>query len=146
MCLPPPSTHFTTGTFHSSDFAMNRGIRPCAMPNAMSKIGSENETWLPTRSAPPVFGRCSPPRQPSRVPHITNGQITSMARPNQNPEVRRRRRRVCRIRCHTVSDGGSAMDLFTPAGSGRGHVLGIRNYTHLRSPSVVGSSEPGEDQ
>ena len=91
MCPPWASTERTTGIFQSSDLARNRGIRPWQMPNATSKIGSANDTWLMANSAPPVRGRCSPPRQPMRVPNIANGQIVAMASPNQNPESRHRR-------------------------------------------------------
>ena len=56
------------------------------MMNATSKIGSANDTWLMASSAPPVRGRCSPPRQPIRVPNMANGQISGDG--HAEPEAR----------------------------------------------------------
>ena len=63
-------------------------MRPWQTQNATSKIGSASETWLPASSAPPVRGRCSPPRHPTRVPNIVNGHSSVIANPNQKPDVR----------------------------------------------------------
>ena len=63
-------------------------MRPWQMQNATLKIGSVSETWFAASSAPPVRGRCSPPRQPTRVPNIVNGHSSVIASPNQKPAVR----------------------------------------------------------
>src|SRR5581483_4802885 len=83
------------------------GTRPWASTNAVSTIGSQNETWLTTSRHPPE-GRLEPPRQPSRVNEARNGQITSMNRPNQKPRPRRGNRAVAISRSRSVSGGTGA--------------------------------------
>jgi hypothetical protein len=54
-------------------------------------------------SAPPVRGRCSPPRHPIRVPNMANGQINAMATPNQKPESRKRREKLSQSFCQVLN-------------------------------------------
>ena len=111
-------------------------MRPWQMQNATLKIGSVSETWFAASSAPPVRGRCSPPRHPTRVPNIVNGHSSVIASPNQKPAVRHFRVNDSRSFAPAVS--GVTVFMRAPVGP-----WSSRGSSRVQARSSRGTPPPG---